>query len=299
MVHHHEPGRIGLDPGRGQVQLCGPRRAAGGHQQPLPGHAPPARGDHHDLPAVTLNRGRPLAHHGDPIIEEHLAQRRGELGLGAWGQAAHEAHFRAEVGEQLGLLQPDIPAADDDQRGRQLAKLHRRGRGQVVHLGQPGQVRDRRLRPGRDQERRRRQLHAVDQQGVRIGERGHAVEDLKVVGGGDVGVLGLTQPADQLVLLLHQSREVHVTRRGGGAHERVVQRAVPGPCPGQQRLGRHTPDVDAGATQGAPLDDDHAGTQQPGVDRRGHRRPTRTDHGQINDVLRWCVHVLSLKALRA
>ncbi len=53
------------------------------------------------------------------------AQHVGEFGLGLRREPPDESDLHPEVGEQLGLFQPDIAAAEHDQRRGQALLLHR------------------------------------------------------------------------------------------------------------------------------------------------------------------------------
>ena len=126
IVDNDETPLVGLHPGGGQVQLSGSRRPTGGHEQPLTGQPPLLRGHHYDRGPVRFDRGGAVVDHGDAVVEEHPPQQRGQLGLGPRGEATDDGDLGSEVGEQLGLLKSDVPAADDNQRRRQAIQVHRR-----------------------------------------------------------------------------------------------------------------------------------------------------------------------------
>jgi len=160
----------------------------------------------------------------------------------------------SKVGPQLGLLQPDVPAADDDHRAGQVLLLHCRGGGQERDLIQAGQVRDVRRGAGRDYVGGGAQPFAVDLERLPVNEPGVAVTDREAVRVGDVGVLRLPHPDDEVLLLRHQRRHVHPVRAGRRHREAVGQRAVPLAGGGEQVLARDATDVQTRPAQGAVLE---------------------------------------------
>ncbi len=126
---------------------------------------------------------------------------------------------------ELGLLEADGAAAEHDQRRGEPPLFHGGRRGQVVDLVEARQVGDVRCDAGGDDVRGCGQRPAVDVQGLLVDEAGGAVPDREPVRAGDVGVLGLPQPVDQLLLLLQQPRQVDAVRGRGHGRERVGQRS--------------------------------------------------------------------------
>ena len=151
MVGDHDLVHVaGLDLHRGQVQAVGDRVTAGRDQDPVgpklrlaAGHR--RGGDHMAGRLVESDLGDlGPANHPDALVGEDLLQSLGDLRLlpGCQPGADQHGHVRAQPGEQLGLLQGHVAAAEDQQRLRDLGQLHRRGGGQVVHRVQAVDRRD-------------------------------------------------------------------------------------------------------------------------------------------------------------
>ena len=97
----------------------------------------------------------------------------------------------------------------------------------------------------------------------------------------DVGVLGLSQSSDQLVLLLDQRSQINAPGEGGDPGEGIGQCDLAGAGSGQQRLGRDAPDVHAGAADGAVLDHQHRPAGLASGDSGRHGCPAGAHHRQI------------------
>jgi hypothetical protein len=98
----------------------------------------------------------------------------------------------------------------------------------------------------------------------------------------DAFVLGMAQFIDA-PLLLRQQALTQDLRRGGGnaAIERALAPQVSDVGSADHDLGRHAADIDAGAAEGAALDQRHARPLLDGLQRRRHRRAAAADHGHV------------------
>nr|WBW53353.1 hypothetical protein HDPBJHLB_00039 [Escherichia coli] len=98
----------------------------------------------------------------------------------------------------------------------------------------------------------------------------------------DAFVLGVAQFIDA-GLLLGQQRRALDGRRGSG--DAAIERAFPaqmGDMGGADHdLGRHTTDIDAGAADGAALDQRDTCALLDGLQRRCHRGPAAADDGDM------------------
>ena len=162
-----------------QAQRLHVRCATGRQKQPRDPDLPRAdRG--HDLVSVG-----PHARHGRRehdldavVLLERGVQRRGGLLVGARRDAVgalDDRHARAEPREDLRELEPDGPAANDEQRLRELGQLER---GDVVDPVDVVDALDRRHRgprAGRDQDSVGAQLLITDTDGVRREQLGLAL----------------------------------------------------------------------------------------------------------------------------
>jgi hypothetical protein len=271
------------DPGHVEIQAVGARAPAGGDQQPLGAKLATAGGDH-DLVAVAANRCHLHAFdHVDAVGGERVADRGGNLGLLAARQrGAHEhGHARAEVSEQLRLLQCHIATAQHDHRDRKIVELHRRRRCQVAALGQPGNVRDVRLGTGGDEIVLSLDPPTIDVQGGAVEEARAAVEELDGVLVGEVDVLLLAHPLDDLALATDQRREVDRPGLSRDPGEAIHARPVARLGRRQQRLGRDAADVDARPADRAALDHRHTELAPSRRDRPGERTAARPDDRQV------------------
>ena len=113
-----------------------------------------------------------------PSSSQRAGQLVGGLLVGARGEVVtgmHDGHLRAEAGERLAELEPDGPAADDEQRLGQLGQLERRHVVDPVDVVDALDRRDRSPRAGGDQDPLGRQLLVVHPHGVCGDELGLAV----------------------------------------------------------------------------------------------------------------------------
>ena len=145
---------------------------------------------------------------------------------------------------------------------------------------QPGNVGDFRLHTGGHQIGASLEHAACGEESVGAGEPSLAANDVEPVGGGDVHVFGPPQVPHQDVFLRDQCRQVDLACAGRHSVECLVFRGMTAVGSGQQHLRRHTADIHAGAAYLGALDDRHGSPVQSGMDRGGHRCPTRSDHSQ-------------------
>ena len=133
------------------------------------------------------------------------------------GEPTDDGDLYSEPGEQLRLFQADEATADHHERRGQFRQFHRCGRREVINLLKPRDCRHVRLGAGGDEIRLRAHRSSIHEQGSRVCERCSAREDVKPVGSGDVGVLGLAEHPNQIILLLDERAEIDHPSRAGGA----------------------------------------------------------------------------------
>lgn len=123
----------------------------------------------------------------------------------------HERDPAAQVRERLGKLDADRAAAHDQQVLGPLGEVEQGLVVQVIDLVETGERRDRGVRAGSQEDARAPQEAAVDVEGVGGGEPGPAVEEVDALAGELVRRLVLLDPADDVVHVPHDPREVDVT----------------------------------------------------------------------------------------
>ena len=151
LVDGDEATLVGRHAGGWQAQVVGDGGTPGRDQQAPAMDLLPGRGRHQHASGAAFDGDRVLLEDLDATAGERGPHHLAELGFGGWCEPADQAHLTAEVGEDLGLLHADVPAADHHDRLRQPGQLHRRGRREVLDGVDPRQVRDRRSGARRDQ----------------------------------------------------------------------------------------------------------------------------------------------------
>jgi hypothetical protein len=121
---------IGGHPGGGQIEILGCWASACCHQHRVGGECLIV-GDDVDMVTCFIAGGHLRSgDDGDPFTLKHVAHTLGDVGVkgGDEGLAGLEqGHLGAESGEHLGELQPDEPAAYDDELRRQGVDVLDRG----------------------------------------------------------------------------------------------------------------------------------------------------------------------------
>jgi hypothetical protein len=138
-----------------------------------------------------------------------------------------------------------------------------------------------RLAAGGNEVGARGELVAVDGEGRGVLELGVAGDDLEPVDLGEVEVLVLAHPGDQLVLLCDQGGEVDRTGRRRHSREGMRAGGVARVGGGEQRLGRDTAHVHAGAAHCGLLDHHDVGVPAAGFDGRTKGGATGADDRHV------------------
>ncbi len=210
----------------------------------------------------------------DPLAFEHFSHGVGDVGVVAGDQAwalFDHGDPGAEATVDLGELEPDVAAADDDQVVGHLVELHHARAGEGVHVADTGHVGD----PGASADVQEDPLgleHPIaDDHAVGSVERGVTADELDRVDRVDplpdalVGSLG-----DRLHAGLHARHVDH--RLAADVEPELGAPAchVDRPGAGHERLGRDAAGVHTRASEQVPLDDRHppALRRSPGCERR-------------------------------
>ncbi len=256
-----EAAGIGIDAGLLQADILGGRGRADGEHQPLgPQDAFLAAHDRLEDHAVVVPENTPgvgLENKVDVFAGEDLAEQVGQPGVELLEQslaAFENGDAGAEARKHLSHLQGDDAAADDQQRLGEAGQVHGGVAGQVIDLGQAGDVEGTRIAAAGQKEALRRQGLRPDAQLPRRDEPTVAAQDANVrLAVEDLLVVLPAQRRHRLALDLHQAPAVRQPRFQVEAECR--------PAPGgeavlglvDQRLARYTAPVDAGAAEVALL----------------------------------------------
>ncbi|CAM3386767.1 hypothetical protein SARU107417_07980 [Salinibacter ruber] len=256
---------------RAWVQRVGVRAPARGHQELIARDA--GRGVvplqvRRDRAARLLDgRHARLVEETDPVLPQNIFKRPGHVGvLTAEDVLApiDNRHLRPEPPEHLPELEPDVPAAEDEQVARHRAQLHDGGRGQEVYRIEPVDGRNGGTGAGVDHNAVRREGAgpavigvAVERNlhGVRIDEPAVALNEVQGVFFFDAASASRPKHADDVALALADRLQVDT-------HVAGLHAVVPGAAgevghagAGDHGLGGRAAPVDTRAPHVPPFEE--------------------------------------------
>ena len=195
----------------------------------------------------------------------------------------HDRHLAAEPPERLTELAADRPAADDRQPAWLFAQVPDGLVGQRTGVGETGDGRDHRARPGRDERAAVLERAPTRVDPSRAREARLSLHHLDAVGTQRVGRVHRLDGRDRRPDTIHDLREAELglvrlePERVRGAHP---VREAGGR---DEALARHAARPEAVAAQAVALEEHHAGTEPGGRPRRHQPRGAATDHCKVVD----------------